>query len=250
MTRDEMNAVVAEELASIPREAPGSAQNLYRAAYQFWRMNSLGSKPEIPCSLAAAHRAALASVRSTYPDFTPDLPRLLTTPMQLFISHSSKDRKWVELVRKRIEEQGFSAYLAEYDLQPGSHLAAKIQEAIAASDAVVVVLTENAANSPIVREEIGYSLALHKRVVPLVTPTVARDGAMLGMLNGLEYVPFDIDSPQEGLLRLTDWVHKFALAQQAAAYEAQLAQLQAQRDALLLLVFVGAVAAVVLLTAE
>ncbi len=37
--------------------------------------------------------------------------------MQLFISHSSKDREWVELVCKRIEEQGISAYLAEYDLQ-------------------------------------------------------------------------------------------------------------------------------------
>jgi TIR domain len=171
--------------------------------------------------------------------------------VQLFISHSSKDREWVELVRKQLEEQGFSAYLAEYDLQPGSHLAAKIQGAIAASDAVVVVLTENAAASPIVRDEIGHSLGLHKPVVPLVTPAVARNSAMLGMLNGLEYVPFDIDSPQDGLLLLTAWVHKFASAQQAAAYEAQLAQLQAQRDAaLLLLVFVGAVAAVALLRAE
>jgi hypothetical protein len=86
---------------------------------------------------------------------------------------------------------------------------------------------------------------------------------MLGMPNGHEYFPFDIESPHEGLLRLTDWVHKLDSATRAAAYEAQLtraraqaeaqaalAQLhaQAQRDAaLLLLVFVGAVAAVALL---
>jgi len=170
----------------------------------------------------------------------------------------------VELVRKRIEEQGFSAYLAEYDLQPGADLAAKIQTAIAASDAVVVVLTENAAASPIVRDEIGYSLGLNKPLVPLVAPAVARNGTMLGILNGHEHFPFDIDSPHEGLLRLTDWVHKLDSATQTAAYEAQLTraraqmeaqeaalaqlQAQAQRDAaLLLLVFVGAVAAVALL---
>lgn len=73
MSRDKMNAVVAEELAHIPRGPRGSAQNLYRMDYQLWRMNSLGRKPEIPCSSAAAHRAALASVRRTHPDFTPTL---------------------------------------------------------------------------------------------------------------------------------------------------------------------------------
>jgi hypothetical protein len=73
VSRDKMNVVVAEELAGIPRGAPGSAQNLYRMDYQLWRMNSLGRKPEIPRSSAAAHRAALASVRRTHPDFTPTL---------------------------------------------------------------------------------------------------------------------------------------------------------------------------------
>jgi hypothetical protein len=30
------------------------------------------------------------------------------------------------------------------------------------------------------------------------------------MLNGREYIPFDIDEPQEGLVKLTDWVNIFA----------------------------------------
>lgn len=178
--------------------------------------------------------------------------------MQLFISHSGKDREWVELVRKRIETSGFQAYLAEYDVSGiGSDLSPKIQEAIKASAAVVVVLTGNAAGSAIVREEIGFALGQDKLVVPLVTPEVAQRPADLGMLNGREYIPFDIDEPQEGLIKLTDWVNLFARQKQHELHEAQLtadraqiekmdhtiAQLQLQNDiAMLLLVFAGALA--------
>lgn len=182
--------------------------------------------------------------------------------MQLFISHSSKDRDWVELVRKRIEASGFSAYLAEYDVTGIGHdLSPKIQEAIKSSAAVVVVLTGNAAASGIVREEIGFALGRSKLVVPLVTPDVAQNPAALGMLNGREYIPFDIDDPQDGLIKLTDWVNTFARHKQQELHEAQLAvqqtklqamdqtitQLQLQNDlAMLLLVFAGAVAVAVI----
>jgi hypothetical protein len=183
--------------------------------------------------------------------------------MQLFISHSSKDREWVEQVRKRIEASGFRAYLAEYDLSGiGSDLSPKIQEEIKASAASVAVLTGNAAGSAIVREEIGFALGQGKLVVPLVTPEVAQSPAALGMLNGREYIPFDIDEPQEGLIRLTDWVNMFARQKQHDLHEAQLAaqraqmqqmdqtiaQLQFQNDiAMLLLVFAGAVAVAVII---
>lgn len=182
--------------------------------------------------------------------------------MQLFISHSSKDREWVEPVCKRIEASGFRAYLAEYDLAGlGHELSSKIQDAIKASVAVVVVLTENAAGSPIVREEIGFALGQDKLVIALVTSAVAQNPAALGMLNGREYIPFDIDEPQEGLVKLTDWVNIFARQKQQELHQAQLAvqrsqmqamnqtiaQLQQQNDiAMLLLVFAGALAVAVL----
>lgn len=184
--------------------------------------------------------------------------------MQLFISHSGKDREWVELVRKRIEASGFHAYLAaEYDVAGiGHELSPKIQDAIKPSAAVVVVLTDNAAGSPVVREEIGFALGQGKLVVALVTPAVAQNPAALGMLNGREYIAFDIQEPQEGLVKLTDWVNLFARQKQEELQQAQLAaqhaqlwakdqtiaQLQAQNDAaLLLLVFVAAVALAVVI---
>ena len=79
--------------------------------------------------------------------------------MQLFISHSSKDRQWVDLVCKRIETAGFAAYQAEYDHSGIGHdLGSKIQDAIKNSIAVIVLLTKSASESPIVRDEIGFAM--------------------------------------------------------------------------------------------
>lgn len=185
------------------------------------------------------------------------------SPLQLFISHSSKDRDWVDLVVKRIESAGFSAYVAEYDIvQIGQPLNSKIQTAIKESAAVVVLLTENAASSAIVREEIGFSFGLNKLVISLVTPAIAQNPAALGMLNGREYILFDIQEPQEGLIKLTDWVNDYARRTREELHNAQvsnlqtqlkgkddsLAQLQIQNDiASLLLVFVVSIALVVVI---
>lgn len=184
--------------------------------------------------------------------------------MQLFISHSGKDRVWVELVCKRIEAAGFTAYLAEYDVAGiGQELTPKLCKAIMGSAAMVVILTENASGSIFVREEIGFALGQGKLVVPLVAPAVAQDPAALGMLNGREYIPFDIDEPNDGLVKLTDWVNQFARRQQDELHRAQLAaqrsetrakdqtiaHLQAQNEAAtLLLVLVAALAVTMLLT--
>src|ERR1700722_10358542 len=125
--------------------------------------------------------------------------------MQFFISHSSSDHAWVEQLRKLIEQQGFIAYLAEQDHEPGTNLNAKLEAAVAASDAFVAFLTDAASTSGIVHAEIGYARALKKPIFPLVAPEVAQDPAALGMLNGLEYVLFDISDPQSGLLSLVEW---------------------------------------------
>jgi len=58
------------------------------------------------------------------------------------------------------------------------------------------------------------SLGQGKLVVPLVTPAVAQSPAALGMLDRREYIPFNIDDPHEGLIKLTDCVNLFARQQQ------------------------------------
>jgi len=118
--------------------------------------------------------------------------------MNLFLSHSNRDAVWVHAVNTQLEKLSITVYLAELDLQPGRPLDVKLQRQIDLCDAMVVLLTESAAVSPIVCEEIGYAISAGKLVVPLVAPSVAQNPALLGMLNGREHILFDIQSPEEG----------------------------------------------------
>ena len=68
---EKMNSVAKAELKHLPRGVRGSAQNLYRMLFYCYRMNSLGRNPQIVRSAAAAHAAALRTIRRWYPDFEP-----------------------------------------------------------------------------------------------------------------------------------------------------------------------------------
>jgi hypothetical protein len=50
----------------------GSAQNLYRAVYACYRLNSLGRRPAV-VSAAAAHETALTVICKWYPNFEPEI---------------------------------------------------------------------------------------------------------------------------------------------------------------------------------
>jgi len=147
--------------------------------------------------------------------------------MKLFLSHSNRDAVWVHAVNTQLEKLGITVYLAEHDLQPGRPLDVKLQRQIDLCDAIVVLLTETAAVSPIVREEIGYAIKAGRLVVPLVAPSVAQDPALLGMLNGREYIRFDIDNPEEGLLTLAKWAQVQVHEEQQAILRQQLEKAQA-----------------------
>lgn len=149
--------------------------------------------------------------------------------MQIFISHSSKDLEWVELLAKRIEAAGANAYLAQVDHSGVGHvLNQKLCDAIDASDVFVVLLTDNAAATPLVREEIGYAIGKDKRVIPLVTAGVARNPVALGMLNGVEHIPFDRDDVHAGLLELTDVLYQIAQEERDASHNAETEALSQQ----------------------
>ncbi|MHB1940605.1 MAG: toll/interleukin-1 receptor domain-containing protein [Candidatus Dormibacteria bacterium] len=125
---------------------------------------------------------------------------------QIFISHSSRDPLAVETVRLQLLAAGVTPYMYEYDHRPGAVLVDKLRAAIAASDAVVVLLTAAGAGSETVHQEIGISLGLRKPVIPLVEAGVG--AKELALLNGLEYVLFDPQSPQAALAAMTNQVQR------------------------------------------
>lgn len=72
MSLRRMNAIVLDELRRVPRGLRGSLQNLYRAVYWCYRMNSLGRRPQV-FSAAEAHTKALHLMRGIDADFVPHI---------------------------------------------------------------------------------------------------------------------------------------------------------------------------------
>jgi hypothetical protein len=127
---------------------------------------------------------------------------------QIFLSHSSADKVWVDWIAGQASRLGVLPYLAEHDPQPGTLLSTKVREAIRDSDAVIVLFTKTSIESPYVNQEIGVAIEQDKLIVPLVHPQVeARSRAML---DGLEYILFDFDSPAEGSTSLLTKIEDLA----------------------------------------
>lgn len=70
MSLTRMNAIVIQELRRFPRGLRGSLQNLFRAVFWCYRMNSLGRRPEV-FSAAEAHEKALHLIRRIDASFVP-----------------------------------------------------------------------------------------------------------------------------------------------------------------------------------
>jgi hypothetical protein len=116
-------------------------------------------------------------------------------PGQVFISHSSADKLWVEWIARCADHMGVTPYLAEHDPQPGTKLSDKVKRAIVESDAVIALLTEQAMSSVYVQQEIGIATQAERLIIPIVHPAV--EGRSKGVLDGLECILFDFDNPQE-----------------------------------------------------
>ena len=78
---------------------------------------------------------------------------------KIFLSHSGKDGAWIKYIAQRAAAIGVEAYLYEHDPQPGRSIAEKVKQAIAKTDALVVLLTRDGQASTYVQQEIGFAEA-------------------------------------------------------------------------------------------
>jgi hypothetical protein len=173
-------------------------------------------------------------------DFGSDKLSVVSTAPMFFLSHSMLDAAEVEKVHTAIAALGVHVYLAEHDPQPGTSLAAKVTTAIRASDAVVVLLTKSAAESPWVQQEIGVAHEAGKLIVPIRQSGI---NVNMGVLAGVEWIEADFADPVDALAvissRLAPLVHKHVEQQRAKELEQQRTQ-----ELLLVLVAVAAILAI------
>jgi len=124
----------------------------------------------------------------------------------IFLSHSEVDQKWVKWIADNARNIDINVYMYEYDIQPGTSIAAKVQSAIENCQALVVLLTPNSEYSPYVQQEIGFAHTKDKPIIPLVQPGVSQ--RCLAMLTGAEYITFNPNSPESALSQLLGYFKK------------------------------------------
>lgn len=121
---------------------------------------------------------------------------------RVFVSHSNAptDASVVRRIRRTLSALGFEPYIAEDDPKAGDNLWKKILRGIDSSDLVIVLWTEEGAESCDVREEVGMAVALRKKLVPVVETDPA------GSLQGLEYVPLDRNDLEKSTVAVAERV--------------------------------------------
>ena len=95
--------------------------------------------------------------------------------MRVFISHSHEDRELADYLADRLSEAGHAVWRPEEQLLPGDNFALKTGQALAESDAMVILVSPQSVRSQSVRGEINYALGSPNyagRVIPvMVRPT-------------------------------------------------------------------------------
>ena len=82
-----------------------------------------------------------------------------TSPLRIFLCHSSGDKPEVRNLYQRLSSDGFDPWLDEEDLLPGQKWKVEIPKAVKTSDVVIVCLSHKAINkSGYVQKEIKFAL--------------------------------------------------------------------------------------------
>ena len=86
------------------------------------------------------------------------MPDLTETEYHVFLSHSSKDKKWVDNLVARLDEEEweghkFRVFYSPRDIRAGESNTLRIEEALLASRVVVLVMTPDSMKSPWVEDE-------------------------------------------------------------------------------------------------
>lgn len=91
--------------------------------------------------------------------------------MKVFLSHAHSDAALAQQISNALAENGLEVWDSEQDLFPGDNWAGEVARALEESEAMVVLLTPEAMNSPHVRHEISYALGAKNysnRLFPVV----------------------------------------------------------------------------------
>ena len=118
------------------------------------------------------------------------LKKLFKTERDIvFVSHSSKDDRFVNTLSKNLVTAGVEPWLDHTHILPGADWDATIESALDAASALILVLTPDANKSIVTKAEWSYAAENGKTLVPLLL----KDTKIPFRLRVLQYVDFRTD---------------------------------------------------------
>lgn len=124
---------------------------------------------------ALNQREVKESARASTPVDTGESPDSNEPPgidaPEFFISHAKADGDFAELLQLRLERRGYKAWIDFQRLDPGVDWRESIDDAVAKSAAVIVVLSPESRESEYVTYEWAYAWGRGVRIIPLMLRT-------------------------------------------------------------------------------
>jgi hypothetical protein len=114
----------------------------------------------------------------------------------IFISYSSKDRKFVKNLVDSLEEQGFTCWIAPEMISAGSSYAREIPKAIRECQVFLLVLSENSQNSVWVEKETDNAISNRKVILPLQIDDAPLTDAFTFYLNNVQMISYVMNPEQ------------------------------------------------------
>ncbi|MBQ7340528.1 MAG: TIR domain-containing protein [Clostridia bacterium] len=84
----------------------------------------------------------------------------------VFISYSTKDQKYADLINKTLQDNGLNTWIATHDLHGGESFANKITTAVNGCKAFIFVLSANSDDSPHCGNELSLAFSARKKIIP------------------------------------------------------------------------------------
>jgi hypothetical protein len=125
----------------------------------------------------------------------------------LFLSHSSKDGRWVSQFAEHLNLCGVDVWLDSWELRVGDDLHERISDAIQKSRFVGVVVTRNFNESKWIKGEVHQALSREKTEErTIVLPLLASGGSLPAVLSAKKFLDCDAEY-WPSLVRLSGLIH-------------------------------------------
>jgi hypothetical protein len=112
-----------------------------------------------------------------------------------FLSYSRIDQDFALKLARELKSSGFNVWLDQMDIPKGSRWDDEVEKALKNCDIFMVILTPASSQSHNVKDEIGYALDSHKRILPVLL----KKSDIPFRLRRLQYVDFTTRDFQEGV---------------------------------------------------